>query len=95
MKPKKNKYAPVIDSVLDLHGYTTSQAIDAVDAFLRLSRQKQYTRVSLITGKGNRSLQGSVLKPTIQSYLLSHNLSFRDAKIQEGGSGAIIVSLSL
>ncbi len=89
---KKNKYPSTIENSLDLHGFSTTEALFAVEHFLCEAQKKNQKRVSIITGKGNRSALKPVLKPAIQDYLVQNNFSFRDAKLQEGGSGAFVVS---
>lgn len=91
---KKNKYEQVLQARLDLHGLFVREALIAVENFLQESRTKGFSVVQIITGKGLHSQQGPVLKKEVQSFLRDQHISFRDGKIQEGGSGTLIVLLS-
>lgn len=93
-KIKKNKYAQISQASLDLHGMTIDEAEFAVEDFLRQSRAQQLNRVRIITGKGINSPNGLArLKPWLEDYLRSKNYQFRSAKINEGGEGAVDVSM--
>ena len=91
---KKNKYELIIQNTIDLHGLSLGEALIAVESFITESQQKKHTMICIITGKGIHSPSGPVLKKNIQIFLREQGISFRDAKIQEGGSGALIVTLS-
>lgn len=90
---KRNKYEPVLEATLDLHGVFSHELEQSLSSFITESRNQKKKRVLIITGKGLRSSDGPVLKPLVQGFLRDQHLSFRDAKIQEGGSGALVVSL--
>lgn len=90
---KRNKYEPEIDEFLDLHQLNQSQAQESVENFLRTCEKRGYKRVCIITGKGLHSSQGAVLKPWLSGYLWDQGYVFRDAKIQEGGRGALVITL--
>ena len=89
---KRNKYEQTVDEILDLHRLTSQAAEEAVLEFLNMGRTKGFTRCLIITGKGNHSQGMPVLKKRVTELLIQENYSFRDAKIQEGGSGAIVVT---
>ena len=93
---KKNKYAQkliTIDSEIDLHGMTDYEAEDAVLGFLTSARESNHHVVKIITGKGNLSIGEPVAKNITRKILLQKDLKFTTAKVQEGGSGALIVNL--
>lgn len=87
-KEKINKFAPKIDAELDLHGMSEAEALSAVKIFLQRAENSQYTKVRIITGKGRGILQNSV-----RQWLREERRFFETAKINEGGSGALVVTL--
>lgn len=90
----KNKYLTAVEAVLDLHEFTREQAASAVDNFLKDAKEKKYKRVRIITGKGLHSTDGrGVLREYIKSFLERADLKYSEAKISEGGSGAIDVEI--
>lgn len=96
MKNKKtrhnNKYLQISQAEIDLHGLTRAEARDSLLEFLENSRDKKYKRIRVITGKGLHSENGqSVLNGYIKNILEKEGLEYSDAKICDGGSGAIDV----
>ena len=79
---------------LDLHGFTKEEAREEVLDFLSEVNLKGYNKIRIITGKGLHS-EGNrgVLKEYVQSMLDEKGLKYTDAKINEGGSGAINIEL--
>lgn len=93
-KTKHNKYPLIAQEELDLHGLFKEEARNAVCEFLEKARIKKYKRIRIITGKGWHSSEGrGVLKDLVLKILEEENLSCSEAKINEGGSGAINVDL--
>ena len=93
-KIKYNKYPLIAQEELDLHGLFKEEAKTAVSAFLEKARINEYKRVRIITGKGWHSSEGrGVLKDLVLKILDEKGLSYSEAKINEGGSGAINVDL--
>lgn len=89
-----NKYATKIDDTLDLHGFTRDEAKIAVENFLKLSKKNNYKKIRIITGKGIHSENaGGILKDYIKQLLDRAGLAYANAKINEGGEGAIDVNL--
>jgi DNA-nicking Smr family endonuclease len=73
---------------------TRVQAESELYEFLDRSHSLGFYKVRIITGKGlNSENKQSVLKPFVQEILKKEKLRFRDAKINEGGAGAIDVWL--
>ena len=93
-KIMKNKYSQIIQAEIDLHGLTKEEAREEVLDFLSEARIKRYDRIRIITGKGihSRNNQG-VLNKYVQAILAEEDLEYCEAKINEGGSGAIEVRL--
>ena len=79
---------------LDLHAFTKREAEIELYDFLEKAYDLGFRKVRIITGKGlNSENKESVLKPFVQDILKKEKLKFRDAKMNEGGSGAIEVLL--
>ena len=85
---KRNKFAPKIDAELDLHGMSEAAAIISVTTFLQRAEDSGYQKVRIITGKGRGILQNSV-----RQWLRDERRFFETAKINEGGAGALVVTL--
>ena len=90
-----NKYLKEIDEELDLHGKTKTESILELMVFLSDCKSNDYEKVRIITGKGLHSRGGEgVLKQYVEDFLHKHKYTFSNAKINEGGEGAIIVNLN-
>ena len=85
-----NKYESIAEAEIDLHGYTTDESRDVLDA---LFRERKYKHVRIITGRGANSANGPVLPAFVQRYLAAHGARYNRAKIQHGGEGALEVYL--
>ncbi|MCK5490469.1 MAG: Smr/MutS family protein [Candidatus Pacebacteria bacterium] len=93
-KKKYNKYLQDIQLELDLHGLTREEARSEVLDFLNEAKRSGNSKVRIITGKGLHSENSrGVLKEHIESILEGEGLEFCDAKISEGGSGALNVTI--
>ncbi len=88
-----NKYARIPQATLDLHQYTKQEADQAVLSFLQESEEAHHTLVRIIVGKGIHSKEGPVLGEYVRNLLHEHEYVFRDAKVTEGGGGAVDVHL--
>lgn len=64
---------------LDLHGYTTDEAIDAIDRFLVEIQQAAVKRAKIVTGKGS----GKIQKLTID-YLKRAGYQWQYEKLSNG-----------
>lgn len=85
-----------IQDQLDLHGLRRDDARDLVADFLEESRERGMRCVRIIHGKGLGSAnQEPVLKKMVLSWLAQKEevLAFCQAKVADGGSGAVIVLL--
>jgi len=85
-----NKYARIPDFILDLHGFTIREAEKELEVIFR---NKSYTHVRVITGKGTQRETGPILKTFVRGYLLSRGIHYNPAKQQDGGEGAVEVFL--
>ena len=91
---KQNKYLQTVQMELDLHGLTKEETREEVLDFLSEANLKGYNKIRIITGKGIHSEDNrGVLKEYVQSMLDEKGLKYTDAKINEGGSGAINIEL--
>ena len=84
-----NKYIQVPDSIIDLHGYTTAEARAILDDELK----ENIKHLRVITGKGNHSEYGPVLRDYVKNYLNDRRIRFSQSKIQDGGEGSLEVFL--
>lgn len=80
---------------LDLHQMTVEQARKAVLNFLFYSRERNYTCVRIVHGKGRLSLFGAKLKNYVNCWLMQIPwvLAFSSAHPRDGGAGALNVLL--
>lgn len=93
-KLRRGQYA--IEAELDLHGATSVQAREAVNAFLKKARDQEKRVVRIIHGKGNTSIgKMPVLKGKVNSWLRQKGevLAFCSARPNDGGTGAVYVLL--
>ena len=85
-----------VQSELDLHGYTTGEARDALADFLYDARSRRYRCVRVIHGKGLTSPNKEpVLKGKVRRWLTQWGdvLAFAEAPLNAGGGGAVLVLL--
>lgn len=84
---------------LDLHGFNTIQAFDALVNFIRKSYQQGKRNILLIPGRGKNSPDGSgILRDKVQEWLTQEPLKrvvlgFCTALPKHGGAGALYVLL--
>ncbi len=86
-----NKYERTPEYVIDLHGYTTSEAEGMLRALLK---NREYSHVRIIVGKGSHSANGPVLRDFVKRYLGARNVRFNQSKPKDGGEGALEVFLT-
>ena len=84
----------VIEGRLDLHGYTQTQALAAIQSFFQRAQLNGWLWVLLITGKGKPD-QENTLREQVPKWLntLPHVSGFAAAKPHDGGHGALYVRL--
>ena len=99
---KKNRFR------FDLHGFTLDQANKKVKEIILSCIEKKYREILFITGKGRHSTNDKDiytskdlgrLKHSVPEFINSDQelrsliVSIQDAKIKDGGEGAIIIKL--
>jgi DNA-nicking Smr family endonuclease len=86
-----------IQAFVDLHGCTTPEAMDELDAFIRDSLKKSLRCVKVIHGRGLRSVKGARLKSAVVARLSGrfrkHVIAYVTAQQCDGGLGALYVLL--
>ena len=93
-RKKLDKYSPTVEAELDLHGYYAEEARTVTREFLNKAHKDGLFRVRIIVGKGNRSSGGhGVLGDVVKSLLNQEGYDYTYAKIQDGGEGALEVTL--
>jgi len=93
---------------IDLHGYTLDQANAAVEQFITQAFSEEINKLIIVTGKGIHSNNEknpyvsqdlSILKYSVPEFISSNKklmkmiYEIKDAKIEDGGSGAFYVYL--
>jgi DNA-nicking Smr family endonuclease len=85
-----------IQGEIDLHGFRTEDAREALAAFLREATRQGWRCVRVVHGKGLGSPgKTPVLKGKVHSWLVQKDevLAFVQARADEGGAGAVVVLL--
>ena len=93
---------------IDLHGYTLEEANKSIESFIIKSYKEKINKLIVVTGKGSHSQNKknpyvskdlSILKYSVPEYI-SNNINLmriiyemKDAKIEDGGSGAFYIYL--
>ena len=83
-----NKYERQPKTIIDLHGYTTAEAKEALE---ELVEKDNLGHVRIITGKGTFRETGPVLREFVKNYLNGKKIKFETAKLHNGGEGALEV----
>ena len=93
---------------IDLHGYTIEEANKIIEQFIKKCFDENATKIIVITGKGLRSKNIenpylskdlSILKYSVPEFIEKNQsltkfiIEIRDAKIEDGGSGAFYIYL--
>jgi len=93
---------------IDLHGYTLEKANKSIENFIIKSNQENINKLIIVTGKGIHSQNEkdpyvskdlSILKYSVPEFISNNkNLmkiiyEIKDAKIEDGGSGAFYIYL--
>ena len=105
---KKDKKITFKTKSIDLHGYTLEEANKAIENFIIKSYQENIRKLIVVTGKGIHSQNEkdpyvskdlSILKYSVpefisnDKYLMKIIYEMKDAKIEDGGSGAFYIYL--
>ena len=93
---------------LDLHGYTLEQANNAIEQFILNSFEEGVSKLIVVTGKGIHSdveknpyvsKDMSILKYSVPEFIHNNQTlksviyDIKDAKIEDGGTGAFYIYL--
>ena len=93
---------------IDLHGFSLENANKTIDEFINRCFEDKITKITVITGKGLRSnnidnpyvsKDLSILKNSVPEFIKSKSdlmkkiKSIKEAKIEDGGSGAFDIFL--
>ncbi len=87
------------ESYIDLHGFNSRQAFDALIPFFKNAYYKDMRSLLIVTGKGLNSYDGKAfLRSKVCDWLVDNPfkhlvIAFCTAKPQDGGSGALYVLL--
>lgn len=95
-KLRRGEFA--IEDELDLHGYTVTEAKQAVNAFFAECKKNNKRCVRIIHGKGYRSEQKIPILKTYVAYWLPQHpdvMAFSSARPADGGTGALYVLLKV
>ena len=86
-----------VQDYIDLHGFTLSEAEEAISAFFKEALRKRMFCIKIIHGRGLRSPNGPVLKRALEGLLQGQFrkwvLAYSSAKACDGGLGATYVLL--
>ncbi len=85
-----NKYQRIPELILDLHGFTVSQARKKLEEIVD---DGQLRHVRIITGKATFRENGPVLRQFVEQYLKERDIKYDYAKLANGGQGALEVFL--
>ena len=93
---------------IDLHGYTLEDANKSIESFIIKSYQDKINKLIVVTGKGIHSQNEkdpyvskdlSILKYSVPEFISNNRslmnliIDIKDAKIEDGGSGAFYIFL--
>ncbi len=105
-KKKKVRFEKI--KKIDLHGYTIEEANRAIESFIQKCFDESVTKIIVITGKGLRSKNIenpylskdlSILKFSVPEFIENNKsltniiIEIKDARIEDGGSGAFYIYL--
>lgn len=83
-----------VEAETDLHGLDAKSAEFKLESFLhRLAQTKPGSVVHIITGRGNRSESGPILKPLVRDLLDGHLAKHVERYTVEAGGGAYLVQV--
>ena len=94
--PVDSLLAKPIEASTDLHGLDARSAEFKLESFLhRLAQTRPGAVVRIITGRGNRSESGPVLKPLVRELLEGSLARHVERYTVETGGGAYLVQVKL
>ena len=79
-----------VEAEIDLHGYTSEQAAEALERFIQEARGAGVRKILVIHGKGKHSSEKAVLREFVRFFLQKHAAigEIGMPKRESGGSGA-------
>ena len=90
--PTDSLHAAIVVDERDLHHLTAAEAAVQLESFLvGWSRRRPGAVVRVITGKGNRSQGGPVLKPLVPELLVGRLAPVVEDYAVESGGGAYLI----
>ena len=105
---KSGQHSLIKTKSIDLHGYTLDEANKVINNFIKNCYEEKVNKIIVVTGKGLHSENEknpyvskdlSILKYSIPEYIFNNESlmsvinEIRDAKIEDGGSGAFYIFL--
>jgi DNA-nicking Smr family endonuclease len=91
-EPTGTLHAAIVDDERDLHHLTAAEAAAALESFLiGWSRRRPGAVLRVITGRGNRSPGGPVLRPLVRDLLTGRLAPVVADHAVEAGGGAYLV----
>ena len=105
---KKQEKLKLKTTTIDLHGYSLEDANKTIEEFIKSSYEKKINKIIVVTGKGLHSDNEqnpyvskdlSILKYSVPDFIIRNaNLmkyisDIKEAKIEDGGSGAFYLFL--
>ena len=105
---KSKQHSLIKTKSIDLHGYTLDEANKVINNFIKNCYEEKVNKIIVVTGKGLHSENEknpyvskdlSILKYSIPEYIINNKSlmniinEIKDAKIEDGGSGAFYIFL--
>ena len=105
---KKSKKVFFKERSIDLHGYTLDGANEVINKFIKKAYSEKVNKLTIVTGKGTHSSiekdpyvskDLGILKYSVPDHILNNKELMKminyikDAKIEDGGSGAFYIFL--
>jgi DNA-nicking Smr family endonuclease len=85
-------HSAIVEDERDLHHLTGTEAAVQLEAFLiGWSRRRSGAVVRVITGRGNRSPEGPVLRPLVRDLLVGRLAPVVEDYVTESGGGAYVI----
>ena len=90
--PSGSLHAAIVEDERDLHHLTAAEAAVQLESFLvGWSRRRSGAVVRVITGRGNRSPEGPVLRPLVRALLTGRLEPVVEDFVVETGGGAYLI----
>jgi len=90
--PSNPLHSAIVADERDLHQLTATEAAVQLESFLvGWSRRRSGVVVRVITGRGNRSPEGPVLRPLVRELLVGRLARMVEGYVVETGGGAYLI----